>query len=40
MPDIKDAYNTEAEAEEAAAKIQNYHDKFEAKRFKRKRRSR
>ena len=36
MPDIKNAYDTEAEAEEAAAKIQDYHDKFEAKRIKRK----
>ena len=40
MPDIKNAYDTEAEAEEAAAKIQDYHDKFEAKRIKRKRRRR
>ena len=40
MPDIKDAYDTEAEAEEAAAKMQDYHDRFEAKRGKRKRRMR
>jgi len=38
MPDIKDAYDTEAE--EAAAKMQGYHDRFEAKRGKRKRRRR
>ena len=38
MPDIKDAYDTEAE--EAAAKMQDYHDRFEAKRGKRKRRRR
>ena len=40
MPDIKDSYDTEAEAEEAAAKMQDYHDQFEAKRGKRKRRRR
>ena len=40
MPDIKDAYNTEGEAEEAAAKMHDYHDRFEAKRSKRKRRRR
>ena len=40
MPDIKDAYDTEAEAEEAAAKMQDYHDRFEAKRGKRKGRRR
>ena len=40
MPDIKYAYVTEAEAEEAAAKMQDYHDRFEAKRGKRKRRRR
>ena len=40
MPDIKDAYDTEAEAEKAAAKMQDYHDRFEAKRGKRKRRRR
>ena len=42
MPDIKDAYDTEAEAEaeEAAAEMQEYHDRFEAKRGKRKRRRR
>ena len=40
MQDIKDAYDNEAEAEEAAAKMQDYHDRFEAKRGKRKRRKR
>jgi len=40
MPDIKDAYDTEAEAKEAAAKMQDYYDRFEAKRGKRKRRRR
>ena len=40
MPEIKDAYATEAEAEKVAAKMQEYHDSFEAKRGKRKRRRR
>jgi len=40
MPDIKDAYDTEAEADEAAAKMQDYHVRFEAKHSERKRRRR
>ena len=40
MPEVKESYETEAEAEKAAASMQNYHDRFEAKRGKRKRRRR
>ena len=43
MPDVKDAYESQQDAEKAAAKMQEYHDRFEeqrAKRAKRKRRRR
>ena len=40
MPEVKGAYETQEDAEKAAAKIQEYHDRFEAKRGKRKRRRR
>ena len=40
MPEVKDAYETQEGAEKAAAKMQDYHDRFEAKRGKRKRRRR
>ena len=40
MPEVKDAYESQKDAEKAAAKMQEYHDRFEAKRGKRKRRRR
>ena len=40
MPEVKDVYDSQEDAEEAAAKMQEYHDRFEAKRGKRKRRRR
>ncbi len=40
MPEVKEGYEKEAEAKEAAARLQDYHDRFEAKRGKRKRRGR
>ena len=40
MPEVKDAYESQEDAEKAAAKMQEYHDRFEAKRGKRKRRKR
>ena len=40
MPEVKDRYETEAEAKQAAARMQDYHDRFEAKRGKRNRRRR
>ena len=43
MPEVKDAYESQKDAEKAAAKMQDYHDRFEeqrAKRTKRKRRRR
>ena len=40
MPEVKESYETKAEAKQAAAKMQDYHARFEAKRGKRKRRKR
>ena len=40
MPLIEDAYERQEDVEKAAAKMQEYHDRFEAKRGKRKRRRR
>ena len=40
MPEVKESYEMEAEAKEAAARMQDYHDWFEAKRVKRNRRRR
>ena len=40
MPEVKDAYESQEDVEKAAAKMQEYHDRFEAKRGKRKRRRR
>jgi len=40
MPEVKESYETEAEAKQAAERMQDYHDRFEAKRGKRKRRKR
>tara|TARA_Y100001934_G_scaffold83761_1_gene104004 strand:+ start:127 stop:249 length:123 start_codon:yes stop_codon:yes gene_type:complete len=40
MPEVKDAYKTQEDAEKAAAKMQEYHDRFEAKRGKQNRRRR
>ena len=40
MPEVKDAYESQEDAEKAAANMQDYHDRFEAKRGKRKRRRR
>ena len=40
MPEVKDAYESQEDAEKAAANMQEYHDRFEAKRGKRKRRKR
>ena len=40
MPQVQESYETEAEAKQAAERMQDYHDRFEAKRCKRKRRSR
>ena len=37
MPEVKDAYESQEDAENAAAKMQGYHDRFEAKRGKQKR---
>ena len=36
MPEVKEAYESQEDAEKEAAKMQNYHDRFEAKRSKRK----
>ena len=40
MPEVKESYETEAEAKEAAERMQDYHDRVEAKRGKRNRRKR
>jgi len=40
IPEVKESYETEAEAKQAAERMQDYHDRFEAKRGKRKRRRR
>ena len=40
MPQVQESYETEAEAKQAAERMQDYHDRFEAKRGKRKRRRR
>ena len=40
MPEVKDPYESQEDAEKAAAKMQEYHDRFEAKCGKRKRRRR
>ena len=40
MPEVKDAYESQEDAEKAAAKTQEYQDRFEAKRGKQKRRRR
>ena len=40
MPEVKESYETDAEAKQAAERMQGYHDRFEAKRGKRKRRKR
>ena len=40
MPEVEDAYESQEDAEKAAAKMQEYHDLFEAKRGKRKSRRR
>jgi len=40
MPEVKDAYESQEDAEKAAAKMQEYHDRVEAKCGKRKRRRR
>ena len=39
MPEVKESYETEAE-KQAAERMQDYYDRFEAKRGKRKRRRR
>ena len=40
MPEVKESYEMEAEAKQAAERMQDYHDRFEAKRGKRKLRRR
>ena len=40
LPEVQESYETEAEAKQAAERMQDYHDTFEAKRAKRKRRKR
>jgi hypothetical protein len=40
MPEVKESYETGAEAKQAAERMQDYHDRFEAKRGKRNRRRR
>ena len=40
MPEIKDAYESQEDAEKAAAKMQDYHDRFEEQRAKRTKRNR
>ena len=40
MPEVKDAYESQEDAEKAAAKMQEYNDRFEEQRSKRKRRRR
>jgi hypothetical protein len=40
MPEVKESYETEAEAKQAAERMQDYLDRFEAKRGKQKRRRR
>ena len=40
MPEVKESYETEAEAKQAAERMQDYHDRFEEKRGKRNRRKR
>ena len=40
MPEVKDAYESQEDVEKAAAKMQEYHDRFEEQRSKRKRRRR
>ena len=40
MPEVKDAYESQEDAEKAAAKMLEYNHRFEAKRGKQKRRRR
>ena len=40
MPEVKESYETEVEAKQAAERMQDYHDRFEEKRGKRNRRRR
>ena len=40
MREVEDAYESQEDAEKAAAKMQEYYDRFEAKRGQRKRRRR
>ena len=40
MPDVKDAYESQEDAEKAAAKMQEYHDRFEEQRVKQTKRKR
>ena len=40
MPEVKDAYESQEDAEKAAAKMQDYHDRFEEQRVKQTKRKR
>ena len=38
MPEVQESYETEAEAKQAAERMQDYHDRFEEKRGRRRKR--
>ena len=40
MPEVKDAYESQEDAEKAASKMQEYHDRFEEQRVKQTKRKR